>query len=299
MKKIIAILSLLSISLYGQTSEDYFKKGNAKCATKDFKGAIEDYNKAIELNPENDDIYFKRGIAKAYSGDNKAAIKDYKRAAKKGSRYADTAYYLIGWHEKEMTGSTYINGKYAQTTNYGSAREYFTKAIELNPKYSAAYFERGMCEEKSGKREEAVEDFTIVIQLSVYRVAESYYWRAFCRGLKTEGSCADLKKALELGYGAAEHLLFSYCDFKPTTAEPAQDYYKIGFDKYWYKKDYKGAIDDFTKAIELNPNYAGAYFYRGFCKSKSKDKEGACLDWKKAAELGSADAKVMIERKCK
>ncbi len=36
-------------------------------------------------------------------------------------------------------------------------------------------------------------------------------------------------------------------------------------DKY-YDADFKGAIDDFTKAIELDSNFVDAYSSRGYAK---------------------------------
>ena len=37
---------------YSQTAEDYFNSGIAKYNLKDYSGAIQDYNKAIKLNPK-------------------------------------------------------------------------------------------------------------------------------------------------------------------------------------------------------------------------------------------------------
>jgi tetratricopeptide (TPR) repeat protein len=34
-----------------KTAEDYFDSGTAKAELQDYRGAIQDYNKAIELNP--------------------------------------------------------------------------------------------------------------------------------------------------------------------------------------------------------------------------------------------------------
>ena len=46
-------------------------------------------------------------------------------------------------------------------------------------------------------------------------------------------------------------------------------------------KDYKGAIADYTKAIEIDPNYADAYNNRGIAKDELKDYKGAIADYTK------------------
>tara|TARA_B100000768_G_C10918627_1_gene224671 strand:+ start:204 stop:422 length:219 start_codon:yes stop_codon:yes gene_type:complete len=62
-------------------------------------------------------------------------------------------------------------------------------------------------------------------------------------------------------------------------------------------KDYKGAIEDYNKAIEINPNYTYAYYNRGFAKYYLKDYNGACQDGRKAKSLGY-DASQLIELAC-
>lgn len=51
--------------------------------------------------------------------------------------------------------------------------------------------------------------------------------------------------------------------------------------------DSKGAIADYTKAIEINPKDEIAYSNRGLTKKSQGDMKEACSDWKKAAELGN------------
>ena len=52
--------------------------------------------------------------------------------------------------------------------------------------------------------------------------------------------------------------------------------------------DREGAIADFDRAIELNPNHAGAYYNRGSAKSDLGDQAGAEADRKRAIELDPA-----------
>ena len=47
-----------------QSADDYLKRGNTKSDLKDCQGAIDDYNKAIEINPQYANAYTKRGLAK-------------------------------------------------------------------------------------------------------------------------------------------------------------------------------------------------------------------------------------------
>ena len=50
------------------------------------------------------------------------------------------------------------------------------------------------------------------------------------------------------------------------------------------------AADDYTKAIELNPHFAEAYYNRGLLQIYMKDTRKGCLDISKAGELGIKEA---------
>ena len=56
--------------------------------------------------------------------------------------------------------------------------------------------------------------------------------------------------------------------------------------------DKEGAIADYTQAIQLNPDDAGAYYDRGIARNDLGDKEGASADYTQAIQLnpGYADA---------
>ena len=63
-------------------------------------------------------------------------------------------------------------------------------------------------------------------------------------------------------------------------------------------KDSKGALQDFNRAIELNPKKANAYLSRGLAKIVIGDKNGGCLDFSKAGELGNVSAYDLIKKYC-
>jgi tetratricopeptide (TPR) repeat protein len=65
-----------------------------------------------------------------------------------------------------------------------------------------------------------------------------------------------------------------------------------------YKKDAE-ALKDFNKAIEINPEYADAYLGRGTLQYNLKNTEEACKDWEKALSLGNTQASLQIEKYCK
>jgi len=83
------------ISVYAQTADTYFDSGKEKYDNKDYKGAIEDLNKAIEINPKYAEAYSYRGLAKAKSGDFKGAIEDFNKAIEINPNDAE-AYYNRG-----------------------------------------------------------------------------------------------------------------------------------------------------------------------------------------------------------
>jgi len=65
-----------------------------------------------------------------------------------------------------------------------------------------------------------------------------------------------------------------------------------------YLLDFRGAILDYTKAIEIIPNFSEAYFCRGMTKIALNRKEDGCLDLRKAGELGDAVAYEYIKKYC-
>ncbi|PCH95392.1 MAG: hypothetical protein COB85_04635 [Bacteroidetes bacterium] len=62
--------------------------------------------------------------------------------------------------------------------------------------------------------------------------------------------------------------------------------------------DRKGSLQDFDSAIKLNANNALAYFMRGQVKLQTQDADGGCADISKADELGYASAQSFLQKYC-
>ena len=86
MKNILFTLALLvSFSPFGQTAKEYFTSGLNNSENGDYYGAISDYTKAIELNPNDAEAYYNRGNSKRKLGDLNGACDDAKKAIKLGN----------------------------------------------------------------------------------------------------------------------------------------------------------------------------------------------------------------------
>jgi tetratricopeptide (TPR) repeat protein len=73
-----------AIELYPLFADAFFKRGNIKNLLGDNDGAIQDYNKAIELNPNLAEAYHNRGLTKLRSGDEQSGNLDFLKAGMLG-----------------------------------------------------------------------------------------------------------------------------------------------------------------------------------------------------------------------
>ena len=62
----------------------YYNRGNVSSALKDYRAALEDYDKALELDPEFAEAYFNRGLTHIFLGNNKQGIMDLSKAGELG-----------------------------------------------------------------------------------------------------------------------------------------------------------------------------------------------------------------------
>jgi tetratricopeptide (TPR) repeat protein len=144
---ILLVLIIFSIKLFSQTAVDFVKKGNAKQEISNFKGAIKEYNKAIKIDPKNNEAYFQRAICKTNLGDYYGAVLDYKSFNE-----------LL----PNIAGSYYNSGLCRSKINdlNGALRDY-NKSITIDPKNNPeVYFNRGLIKFKLNDKDGACMDWS-------------------------------------------------------------------------------------------------------------------------------------------
>jgi tetratricopeptide (TPR) repeat protein len=270
---------------YERAIEDYSRamELNPKCATaytnrgvtyaklKQHEKAIGDYNKAIEMNPEYADAYNNRGLSYAKLKQHEKAIEDYGKAIEMNPNFAKP------YNNRSIT--------YHELRQYETAIEDCSKAIELNPKYAKAYYNRGNAYYELNQYERAIEDYSKAIELNP-NFAEAYINRGigYRKSKQHEMAIEDFNRGIKL------------MELDP---ELALAYIYRG-EAYLGLNQYEMAIEDYNKAIELKEdlpdNGAMAYNGRGYAYVALKQYNKALEDFNKAIELDPNPAVVYYNR---
>ncbi len=214
-----------------KTAEEWFHEGNEKYAAGDFDGAIESYDKAIELEPNSAETYNNRGVAWRKKKEYDKAIADYNKAIELKPDYAE-AYNNRGvaWKKKKK---------------YDKAIEDYNKAIELEPNDASAYNNRGAAWIEKKEYDKAIKDCNKALELKPdFAYAYNNRGVAWAEKKEYDKAIENYNKAIEL---------------KPDYAEA---YNNRGV-AWKNEKEYDKAIKDYDKAIELDPNFTGAIHNRG------------------------------------
>ena len=220
-----------SIDLDPNNSYAYNNRGLTKNNLEQYFDAVKDYDKAIELEPNNSVIYYNRGLAKTHLWQYEEAIEDYNKAIELDHNNS-TAYYNRGLVKSYL-------GQYKE------AIEDYNKTIELDPNNSHAYNNRGNAKDDLGRYKEAIKDYDKAIELNPNDRA-AYHNRGLVKNYlrQYEEAMKDYDKAIELGPNNTD--VYNY------------NYYNRGVIKRSLGQCDK-TIKNFYKGIELNPNFSPFY----------------------------------------
>ena len=286
----------------------YHERGEDRYSGKQYRAAIEDLNKSIELDAEYTQAYAARGYMSSHYGEAiakygaiahaqqhyLAAIKDYTEAIKLDAdgdeNYNGRAHTLCHYGEYEAKqGNTTEAEKH-----YLAAIEDYTKAIKLDSDDSRNYSGRAWAKSLFGKlnvqQEEfgkarkqylaAIKDYTKAIKLDPE--GDINYkdrgWVKYLFGeLRTQqGKTADAQKYYQAAIADTEKAV-------QRNADRATTYHTRGIAKAALG-EYDEAIKDFDTAIAHDADYTEAYHSRGRAKQALDQHPAATIDFMKTGQ---------------
>jgi protein O-mannosyl-transferase len=195
-----------------------------------------------------------------------------------------------------------------------NSNTFWTKVIECNPEHPVGYYNRGIDLRDKGRFSEALMDFTRVVEL---QPSNPDAWMA--RGTVLN-KISDFRKAAE-----------DFTEVIRLSPERFEAYFNRG-NAYFNMGNYTDAIRDYATVVQLNPDhldasfsvilcmialnydteeiftalnnfisrfpdFADAYYFRGIILADA-DRDAACSDFQKAADLGHEESKTIVIRGC-
>ena len=147
-----AIETYQKINSYEANAKNYLKIGVCYYNKQNIDEAINNYNKAIELNPVYTEAYFNKGICLCNQKKKEEAIEVFNKAIE------------ISNNDAEL----YLNRGYCYfaINNFRKAIKDFNKAIELRPNFSEAYIRKAACYQEMKKEEEALIEYKHAIEIN-------------------------------------------------------------------------------------------------------------------------------------
>ena len=195
------------------------ERGNERCEEEDFKGAVEEYTRAIRIDPEFIEPYVRRGYAYLKKGNwSDREFAEFIKMVEEALDVAEIAclqddreladlikgFKLVGLaaaHEG-LEARDYIErgNYYCDQEDFEGAVEEYTRAIHIDPNCTEAYFRRGyVYYNHLSEYEKAIQDGATLIELNP-NLALAYSNRGlayFGRG-RYEKAVQDYTKAIEL-----------------------------------------------------------------------------------------------------
>lgn len=276
----------------------FFFRGIAKYNLGDIRGAKNDFDRSVRINPVFTSGYHYRGIAESRFGNYDAAIDDIQHAI--DLRPGEIGLYF-------SRGVTFfLSGQ------FDKAVKDFDRYIRKEPKDPSAYLNRGASWLFLGDTLKAVGDYNKAIKLDRFD-PEGYIRRGrlFAAQKKYDAAIEDMDKAISLdsmstfAYFNRAIMLYETNRY----AEAMSDLNKVLKDEpgnalTLYNRGlisaqlgaYDDALADLDRVLDINPNNVLAYFNRASIFIEMGQYRNALDDYDKAIELYPDFAKAYMNR---
>ncbi|MEZ5307280.1 MAG: tetratricopeptide repeat protein [Pyrinomonadaceae bacterium] len=199
--------------------EPIIARGDVAAGNRKFKDAVKEYDKAVEIDPENPDVYKKRAEANLGRGDEKSALEDYNKVIslepQNAKAYVErgnvhrtmkhTEEALDDYRRASMIDPKSPDGFLAsgflkvEKEDYIGAVNDLNSAIRLDPNNTEAYLKRAYAEAQLGDKQAALRDLNQAISRDPSN-AEAYALRGKIKEElgDIDGARSDYEMALKL-----------------------------------------------------------------------------------------------------
>ena len=278
----------------------FFFRGIAKYNLGDLRGAKNDFDRSVRLNPVFTDGFHYRGITESRFGNYSEALSDLQRALELRPGYPGlyfsrgVTYFLAQQFDNAIKDfdryirrepkdpSAYLNrgASYLFLGDTLKAVSDYNKAIKLDRFDPEGYIRRGRLYASQGQHELAIEDMNKAIELDTANTF-AYFNRAIMlyEQEKYRQAMDDLNRVLEDEPGNAltlynRGLISAQLGAYEDALEDMDRVLNINPDNvlaYFNRASifiemglYKNALEDYDRAIELYPDFAKAYMNRSY-----------------------------------
>ncbi|MBP9855395.1 MAG: tetratricopeptide repeat protein [Candidatus Omnitrophica bacterium] len=231
----------------------YLNSGIAYSEMGKLDAALDEFNKALEINPKNVMTLNNKGIIYMKRHLFDSAILEYDKALNIDPNWEEI------WNNR--------GDARRHKGEYQLALEDYHKALEINPQLYRALSNRGVVYSHLGQNDLALKDFNQAIQTDADFI-EAYQNRGNLHGILKNYDLAvkDFSKVIEAKTNVPE-------------------VYNNRGNAYRHLGEYELAFDDYNKAIELDSNFSEAYNNRGVIYRQWNKMDLALADYNKAITL--------------
>ncbi len=270
-------------------ADAYYNRGNLKTRTEKNEEALEDFNTAIKLNPTDSASFNNRGVVKRKLNFNIGALSDFSIAIKLNPEDI-TAFANRGRLKKRYYDSEGAEEDFKTAIAIAEESPVLVKQIEVQSQI--AKVQKQPEEQKPVLREPKVTPEHI--QKIAYKQPAENSDNVKIAAVKT----SVVKVAPKTATPTKANIVTELSKPVTTTKEPeittkpvtnpklAECYFIRALQKY-ILQNRESALKDFNMAIQHNPEYAEAYYYRAAIKRDLRD-EGFVDDYRKAIQLNPA-----------
>jgi tetratricopeptide (TPR) repeat protein len=265
-----------------QQAETYNFQGETNLSKNFYKNAIQDFSRALEINPNYVDALINRGSAYAELGQFNDALMDFNRALKFEKRDAEIF---------NKRGEIYLQNKM-----FNEAIKDFTCALVLNPMFSDAYLNRGRAYSEKGMPEEAMTDFKQAVKADsdqsfsfIDRAAPAVHISEDKSSNREEAERFNQLGSTDMQNEKFQDAIENFTKAISVASTEAEGYINRG--RALLKLDKPDeALADFNEAVLFDPLNAPLYYWRAQAWGAKENHSNMKEDLKISCEMGHEPA---------